>query len=432
MARNCLISLKWLSLGLFLLIAGWNSELIVRAEGPPVWIICTGGCPFSQIQQVIDIAKPGDLLLVGPGTYRENLTINKSLTLQGVTRELTRIEGATPGKPVIHIESEEEIAVSLENFTFANATRAEGSLLAVGCADWPLCPDGIQVLGEVKVAIKNTQIASNAHNGLIAQGEAQVVLSNSEISSNRWNGLEVLGLPQVTLYNSTVFENGIDGVHVENYVVGSAQVSLNNSHISKNRDDGLDIRGSGRVQLSNSSVFENRVHGLRLLDSAEVSLSNSLVSSNGGFGLRVAHSVQVNLSNSEVSNNSYDGLSVVGEAQVSVSSSEISSNGFVGVTVGGTGFATVKIQDSTISGNSLAGILLWGRGISEIRRNSIMNNGYYGVALYLTECIANYDIEKNFNGQVTGSDNTIPDKDEPDGNKLDDVCPSWLSFLKQP
>jgi nitrous oxidase accessory protein len=39
------------------------------------------GAQFTTIQQAVDAAKPGDTVLVAPGTYTENIVVNKPLTI---------------------------------------------------------------------------------------------------------------------------------------------------------------------------------------------------------------------------------------------------------------------------------------------------------------------------------------------------------------
>ncbi len=56
--------------------------------------VCASGCDYPTIQAAIDAASDGDEILVGPGTYTENITINKNIKLRSVEgRELTKIEG---------------------------------------------------------------------------------------------------------------------------------------------------------------------------------------------------------------------------------------------------------------------------------------------------------------------------------------------------
>ena len=41
------------------------------------------GGQFKTVQQAVDAAKPGDTVLVAPGTYTENVVVSKPLTITG-------------------------------------------------------------------------------------------------------------------------------------------------------------------------------------------------------------------------------------------------------------------------------------------------------------------------------------------------------------
>jgi hypothetical protein len=45
--------------------------------------VCRKGCAYTGIQAAIDAASPGDTITVGPGSYDENVVVNKSVTLEG-------------------------------------------------------------------------------------------------------------------------------------------------------------------------------------------------------------------------------------------------------------------------------------------------------------------------------------------------------------
>ena len=42
---------------------------------------------FTSIQDAVDAAAPGDTVTIAPGQYAETVVINKSITLQGMSRD---------------------------------------------------------------------------------------------------------------------------------------------------------------------------------------------------------------------------------------------------------------------------------------------------------------------------------------------------------
>jgi nitrous oxidase accessory protein NosD len=58
---------------MFLLVEACQAESLTVGQG-------------DEIQARIDLALPGDIILLSEGTYYENLVINKSVTLQSFSR----------------------------------------------------------------------------------------------------------------------------------------------------------------------------------------------------------------------------------------------------------------------------------------------------------------------------------------------------------
>jgi hypothetical protein len=60
--------------------------------------VCKRGCRYDRIQRAVDAAKSGATILVGPGTYFENVVIDrKSVTLEGVSADKTTVDGRFRG-----------------------------------------------------------------------------------------------------------------------------------------------------------------------------------------------------------------------------------------------------------------------------------------------------------------------------------------------
>lgn len=43
--------------------------------------VCPEGCDYTKIQDAVDFANSGDTIIVGDGTYTENVKVDKSLTV---------------------------------------------------------------------------------------------------------------------------------------------------------------------------------------------------------------------------------------------------------------------------------------------------------------------------------------------------------------
>ncbi|MBU0595862.1 right-handed parallel beta-helix repeat-containing protein, partial [Candidatus Bipolaricaulota bacterium] len=86
---------------------GSTSPLLVSAEN--------GG--LSRIQDAIDATAPGGIIVIRSGTYKENLLIDRPLTLIGEDGAI--VEPEDPSQPAIVVEKTE--AVSIQGLTIRNA-----------------------------------------------------------------------------------------------------------------------------------------------------------------------------------------------------------------------------------------------------------------------------------------------------------------------
>jgi len=196
------------------------------------------------------IVSTGETILIGPGTYQENLTITKSVVLRGAGPDKTVIRSAQESTPVVHIEGSAQ--VTLEGLTLTGASGV--------CIDYPeSCPHGLMVRGQARVTLQNSQVSSNRYKGLFVRDSAQVTVKDSTVSGNGDDGLFVRDSAQVTVQNSQVSGNRYDGL----WVVDSAQVTVKDSTVSGNGDDGLFVGDSAQVTVQNSWVYDNLECGIQ-------------------------------------------------------------------------------------------------------------------------------------------------------------------------
>jgi plastocyanin len=92
------------------------------SEAPDTWTGTTRRVPeeFPTIQSAVDAAQPGDLVLVGPGVYRESVSVTTpGLTIRGTDRNRVILDGEFTRENGIVVTAD---GVAIENLTARNYT----------------------------------------------------------------------------------------------------------------------------------------------------------------------------------------------------------------------------------------------------------------------------------------------------------------------
>lgn len=82
--------------------------------------VCPDGCSYKSIQAAVDASKPGDSVVVHGPAYRENLLVNKSLTIHGLI--------SNGARPILEANNDSVAllsgdVISLFGFNFVNSQR---------------------------------------------------------------------------------------------------------------------------------------------------------------------------------------------------------------------------------------------------------------------------------------------------------------------
>lgn len=170
---------------------------------------------YSTIQEAIDdpATRNGDVILVEPGTYTENVVVNKSLGI--ISSGTATVQAANPNLPVFTITAPFTV---ISNFTITGSNSY-----------------GILIQSSLNV-IKNNQITNNGHGiGMIPSSSVhQVVFGN-------------------TIYKNRIIGNNGDGVYIEssplNYVA--------NNEIKSNANYGLHLQSSSYNKITKNDLTLN-------------------------------------------------------------------------------------------------------------------------------------------------------------------------------
>ncbi len=285
---------------------------------------------MSTIQSLIDLAPNGGTVNIAAGTYTESLTVNKTLTLTGVSSGTTIIQAVT-GQRVITVTAGNKLR--LENLTVTG-----GQTTDVG---------GGVYLVNGSLTLVNCRLANNsaAYGGGVfqadASGRVDVIDSRIELNttSNHGGGLYVSGSAAFTnaqiLSNTASWHGG--GVHVQ-----SGRADLIGGVFSGNRainGNGGAVNLNGSITISGTQIVSNTAingGGLQQWNvGPAVSITNTRFERNvaRGVGGGAAVSSTLSISNSTFVSNTVDsgnGNSTFGGGVYAGAASQIFASTFTG------------------------------------------------------------------------------------------------------
>jgi hypothetical protein len=255
----------------------------------------TQGTHYVTIQQAVNAANPGDVLVVDPGTYNENVSVSKSLTLRGANYGLSCsgmrnpesvvVGGGASGTSTITIAANN---VTIDGFKITNTNGSYG--ISANSRS------GLDVEHNIITDIGNATTGSGASVGVYIDAGSSANISSITISNNCIN--QVRGGANTGLIGNPAKTNNGSGQGV---LVGSSNstgvasgVVINSNvidHITGSTaafaDGGkgaygvqLNIRGGGTGNVNAASIASNEIHDLEGLWSHGVGLEGNTPGAN--------------------------------------------------------------------------------------------------------------------------------------------------------
>lgn len=324
---------------------------------------CAGHGDFFKIQDAIDASEAGGEITVLKGTYRENLVVDRSITLLGDGRPV--VEGDETIEPLIVINAS---GVVVDGFVFAGGSY-DRSLETVECDS-----AAVLILSDGSKIINNTISGSPGH-GIFIQNSTGHLVSANKIHDNLLAGIRLFGVNYSTIETSEVYRNAY-GIFIES----SQENWISKSEVWGNGADGITFAASYRNEFSSNSIHNNSENGIRLSESNNNIFVANIIRDcrNSGIDIYRSDSNMITMQTIEICNEM--GINIDSSNNNVIVQNVLSDNDLNGVAIRGSSFNTVS--KNLIRNNRESGISL--RGESDhnlIMKNDISGNKRYGLVL---------------------------------------------------
>jgi parallel beta-helix repeat protein len=276
-------------------------------------------CPqaeFNSIQAAVEMAEPGDKILVCAGTYMESVLVNKSdlrIEAQAAPGEVV-LQGTRAQPFGFHLLN--TTGVLLQGFTvqefgrgniriqggMANTVRKNVATLGF--------IDGIQVimssanLVEHNIASLNNKTPNS--DGIFVSGSTNNIFHQNQSFGNGQVGINLVDSDGNVARENETFLNRTSGI---NMLRSRGNVAFhNNSH--ENGLRGIQNAGqSHRNVIENNRLFANAQGGIFIGNSTEVIARNNRIENNTTFGIRLQNgAANKHVENNDNLRNNKDGI----------------------------------------------------------------------------------------------------------------------------
>ncbi|WP_424359193.1 right-handed parallel beta-helix repeat-containing protein [Methanocella sp. MCL-LM] len=354
-------------------------------------LIVGDGGSYSSVQSAIDAASPGSTILVHSGTYREDLHVDKQVTLKGVDsgNGLPVIYGSGSGD-VITITAD---GVRLEGFVVKNSEKYASAILIESNDNQIVgntitdSNEGIHLdHGDRNLVTGNTLIGNHGDSIYIHYSDDNVITNN--YAENNQFGIQGYNLRGNVISGNTCDDNTEIDLYLEQ--VSDTLISDNriesNEASSRSGGDGIGMRYGTNVTIRDNYVGKH-YYGIKVYYSNTTTVFNN-TAVDSGVNIRFDFGTHDSVISNNTVRNGVDNILVAGEC----------SNIFIEYNLVSSG------KDS---------IYLFGSGDNIVRHNNVYDSTY-GIRLYKSTdnlITQNYLHDNENNLYPSGAGSTVSDND---------------------
>jgi parallel beta-helix repeat protein len=309
---------------------------------------------FTKIQDAVDAAEAGDIIVVYPGTYTENVDVYKSLAIKSESgAEMTIVQAANSNDHVFEVTAN---YVEINGFT-VKGSKGSAKLAGVYLENAHHCKIsnnnaannlcGIYLYSSTNNTLRNNNAHSNIAYGIFIDRSIDNIITDNTAKSNDHCGIWLEASPNNALTNNVMSENKynfavggyavshyINAIDTSNKVNGKPVVYL----IGKKDlviDSSWDIGYLGIINSTNITVKDltltNNAQGVLFAGVERSCIKNvNIINNLGGIEL-YCYSSNNSISNNSILNNYYGIILCYSSNNNVITNNNIYSNSYNGI-----------------------------------------------------------------------------------------------------
>jgi len=329
------------------LMVGMLMFTVVSGIGTADEIIVENG---GSIQTAVSSASSGDVIIVKPGTYTENIRITTTPNL------VIRSESGKPEDTIITAKSSttsvfytevNNITISGFKITGVSSSSAAGVYL-VRCSN---------------CTITNNDLSDNNVGIYLRSADYNKILNNAVLGGSR--GIYLQDSNYNTISGNGASSSSSQGIHLTR----SHRNTLSNN-IANSNNDGIILENASYNNLNGNTVNSNSRYGLYLTNSSNCGLSGNTASSNDR-GIYLIRSNSTTISGNKVSGNDVYGI-LTSYSNYNTISGNTANTTFRGIHLDSSDGNT--ISGNTVAFNSVSGLFMCAGSDSNRVFNNYLNN----------------------------------------------------------
>jgi parallel beta-helix repeat protein len=380
---------------------------------PVTWTVnWQGGANFTTIQDAMNspLVEYGDIVLVEPGVYTENVYMTKGLTLMGTDPDNTIIDGNGTGTVVT-------VYGNLTGFTIRNGQYGAAVETVIG---YPNPHSGNGAYFKDSACISGNRIVNNLVGGVVVGSlllydiphDTNCTVSNNYVANNTVFGIHIWDAWNNFITNNTVENNeyGID------FYGDSGNNTLTNNNMTHNTYNfGVIPRGQTTYAENQggtiTSYFNNTVDTSNTVNGSPVyywiNKNDTQVPTDAGY-VFLCNCRNISVNGLTLSSN-IEGILAITSNNTQISGNTITNNAY--------GIITIQCENNTLTENSLLDNA-YGIYLGPLSKHTTMRNNSIGGSQFNFGMDPNFWLDTSPNGPSTVDESCLAN-DIDSSNTLD-------------